>query len=225
MLRIYNSLMFLMALLLSAVTYAYSFDTNSLKLLLKEEMKKSFISNDVNIGDIKFIGFAPTENCIPDRIKIREIKRPYAVEFTFYCGTRQYRALANYEVLLSVYVPQRNLKRGDTLNEEDFIEIKRPAYKIPAGAITKKDELIGRVLKRTVAQGIILKEEHFYSGFPVKRGSHVQVVITSGQVTILTDGVLKYDSAVGEKAKVQCFQTGKEIVGELVEKDKVRVVL
>lgn len=223
--RIKTYLIILIILVISTITQGYSFETNSLKILLKEEIRKSSIGKDVNIGDIKFIGFAPTENCMPERIKIREIKRSHTVEFTFYCGIRQYRALANYEVLVSVYLPQRNLKRGDTLNEEDFIEIKRPAQKIPAGAITKKDEIIGRVLKRTVAQGIILKEDHLYSGIPVKRGSYVRVMITSGQVTILTEGVLKYDSAVGERAKVQCFQTGKEIVGELVDKDKLRVML
>lgn len=203
----------------------FAFDMNLLVNLLKEEIKKSSINREVNIGEIKFIGFSPKENCVPEKLKIREIKRPSSVEFTFYCGPRLYRAIGNYEILVTLYTSQRNLKRGEIIREDDVLEIKRPSGKIPAGAITNKDALIGKVVKRTISQGIILKEDHLYSGIPVKRGSMVRVLITSGKVTIMTDGVLKSDSSVGDMAKVQCFQTGKEIVGELIDKDKVRVLI
>lgn len=203
----------------------FAFDGNLLANLLKEEIRKSSINKEVNIGEIKFIGFSPNGNCIPEKLKIREIKRPNSVEFTFYCGTRQYRAIATYEILLALYISQRNLKRGEFISEEDILEIKKTSDKVPSGAVLNKNELIGKVVKRSISRGIILKQDHLYSGIPVKRGSHVQVLITSGKVTIMTDGVLKSDTTVGEMAKVQCFQTGKEIVGELIDKDKVRIVL
>ncbi len=212
-------------LLIFISSFTYAFDTNLLSAMLKEEMKRITNHNDIQIGQIKFIGFAPTENCNPQKLKITEIKRPSSVEFTFYCGTRQYRAIANYEIMATIYISQRILKRGDSITEADIIEIKKPLSKIPSGAIMDRDEIIGRIVKRTLAQGLIIKNDHLYSGIPVKRGSKVFVMINAGQVSIMTEGVLKSDATVGDLAKVQCLQTGKEIVGKLIEKDKVRVSL
>lgn len=222
----FNIILFLSSVLIFLISSnLFAFDGNLLTTLLREEIRKSSINREVSIGAIKFIGFSPNGNCIPENLKIREIKRPNSVEFTFYCGTRQYRAVATYEILISLYVSKINLIRGEVIAEEDILEIKKPLDRVPSGAILNKDELIGKVVKRSISRGIILKRDHIYVGVPVKRGSYVQVLITSGTVTIMTDGVLKSDTTVGEMVKVQCFQTGKEIVGELIDKDKVRVVL
>lgn len=207
-----------------ALSVSFAFDFNLLSNLIREEMKK-FINREIQVGQIRFIGFPPKDSCRPERLKIREIKRPSSVEFTFYCAERQYRAIADYEALTTLYISQRTLKRGETISEEDIIEIKRPLNRVPAGSIMKKEELLGKVIKRTISQGLIIKEDHVYSGIPVKRGSKVQVFVTAGQVTVLTEGVLKYDAVVGQRAKIHCVQTGKEIVGDLVDKDKVRVNL
>lgn len=205
--------------------YSYALDMDILSKMLKDEIKKTSINRDVIIGQIKFIGFEPKQSCIPEGLKIREIKRPSAVEFTFTCAQKPYRAIANFEILTTIYITQRPILRGQTINEGDIIEIKQSVNRIPAGAITDKNNIIGRVLKRTLAQGLIIKEEHLYSGIPVKRGSRVNIIINTGKVTIMTDGVLKSDATVGENATVICNQTGKEIVGKLIDKDKVRLVL
>jgi flagella basal body P-ring formation protein FlgA len=223
-------------LLLSALGFA--FDKSFLSSLLAEEIKKFASNKEVQVGQIKFIGlalpassqenamhFEPKGNCIPENLKIREIKRPNFVEFTFNCGTRQYRALANYEILSTVYISQKKLQRGQTIEQGDILQIKIPASRVPAGAIIDKDEVIGKVIRRTIAQGLIIKGEHIYPNIPVKRGSRVNITIISGQVTIMTEGVLKYDATVGSNVRVVCEQTGKEIAGILVDKDKVRVTL
>lgn len=207
------------------ISSSFAFDNAFLANLLSNEIKKSPIATDVQIGQIKFIGYEPHEKCNPENLKIREIKRPNAAEFTFKCGNRQYRAIANYEILTRVYITQMPLKRGETVTEEKIMEIKQPLSRLSAGTITDKSLLIGKVVKRTLAKGIIIKEDYLYSGIPVKKGSKVNVIINAGQVMIMTEGVLKSDAVVGGNAHVQCFQTGKEIVGKLIGKDKVRVSL
>ncbi|GAB5046990.1 flagellar basal body P-ring formation chaperone FlgA [Thermodesulfovibrio sp. TK110] len=203
----------------------FAFDTAVLSQLLAKEMKKLSFSKEVQIGQIKFIGFEPERSCIPENVKIREIKRPSSVEFTFNCGKRQHRALANYEILTTVYVTQRSLKRGEPVTEEDIIEIKQPLSRIPSGAITERELIIGKVVKRSLARGLIIKEDYLYPNTPVKKGSKVNVIINAGKVTIVTEGVLKSDAVVGGNARIICIQTGKEIVGKLIDKDKVRVSL
>jgi flagella basal body P-ring formation protein FlgA len=207
------------------ISSSFAFDTAFLANLLSNEIKKSPIATEVQVGQIKFIGYEPHENCNPENLKIREIKRPNAAEFTFKCGNRQYRAIANYEVLTRVYITQIPLKRGEVITEEKIMEIKQPLSRLPVGAITDRNLLIGKVVKRSLTRGLIIKEDYLYSGMPVKKGSKVDVIINTGQVMIMTEGVLKSDAVVGGNARVQCFQTGKEIVGKLVGKDKVRVSL
>lgn len=205
------------------ISSTYAFDKTQLIILLVNEIKKSSINREVQISQIKFIGFEPQGNCISENLKIREIKRPSSVEFTFNCGTRQYRAIANYDILTTIYVTQRPMKRGDTVEEKDLLEIKQPISRVPAGAITDKNLIIGKVVKRSLAQGLIIKDDHLYEGFPVKRGSKVNLIIDTEFVIIMTEGVLKYDSVVGNNARILCIQTGKEIVGKLIDKDTVRV--
>lgn len=219
--------MFVVLILITLIfsSVAQAFDRTVLAELVAKEIKNSSINREVKIGEIKFIGFEPQESCMPQNLKIREIKRPNSVEFTFLCGKRYYRAIAKYEILTTVYVTQRVLKRGETINEEDIMEIKQPLQRVPAGAIMDKSSIIGKTVKRTIATGVIIREDYLYPNIPVKKGSIVNIIINSGQVTIMTEGVLKSDAVVGGNARVQCFQTGKEIVGKLVDKDKVRVSL
>lgn len=203
----------------------FASDNSLLYQLLSREIKKISSDREIQIGQIKFIGFEPQRSCIPENLKIREIKRPSSVEFTFICDGRQYRALANYEVLTTIYVTQRPLKRGESVKEEDILEIKKPLSRIPVGTITDRSLIIGKVAKRNLARGLIIKEDYLYPDTPVKKGSKVNVIVDAGQVTIMTEGVLKSDAVVGGSARVQCFQTGKEIVGKLEDKDRVRVEL
>lgn len=223
--KYFNLFIFTILLSLLSISTSLAFDTSILANMLAREIKKSATNKEVRVDQIKFIAFQPQESCLPEDLKIREIKRPSSVEFTFNCNKRQYRAIANYDILTVIYVAQKPLRRGDTINEDDIIGIKQPVSRIPFGAITNKELIIGKVLKRTLAQGLIIKEEHLYPGIPVKRGSKVNVIINKGQVTIMTEGVLKSDAIVGSNARVRCLQTGKEIVGKLVDKDKVRVSL
>ncbi|MEN2994869.1 MAG: flagellar basal body P-ring formation chaperone FlgA [Thermodesulfovibrio sp.] len=206
-------------------SYVFAFDKNLLSNLLANEIKKSPIATEVHIGQIKFIGHEPKEKCIPENLKIREIKRPSSVEFTFKCGSSHYKAVSNYEVLTKVYVTQIPLKKGEAITEEKIMEIKYPLSKLPAGTITDKDLILGKIVKKSLVKGLIIKEDYLYSNTPVKKGSIVNVIVDTGQVIIMTEGILKVDATVGGKVRVQCLATGKEIVGKLIEKDKVRVSL
>lgn len=204
---------------------SFAFNKADLVDVLTKEIKSSVINKNIIVEEIKFIGFEPQESCVIENLKIREIKRPSSVEFTFYCAKRQYRAIAKYEILTTVYVSKRVLKKGETINEEDILEINQSLQRVPDGAITDKASIIGKVIKRTITNGLIIKENYLYSNMPVKKGSRVNLIISSGNVIIMTEGVLKSDAVVGGNAKIQCLQTGKEVVGELVDKNIVRVWL
>lgn len=220
-----KNFIFIILLTITLPSSVFPFDRNLLADLVAEEIKKSAIDREVLIGQIKFIGFEPKGSCISEKLKIREIKRPSSVEFTFYCGNSFYRAIANYEILIPVYVTQRKIRRGDTINEEDIFEIKQPLSRIPSGALTDKNLILGKVVKRTLARGLIIKEEYIYQGIPVKKGSRVSLIINAGGITVMTEGFLKSDAVVGGIARVQCFHTSKEIEGKLIDRDKVRVLL
>ncbi|MCS7214556.1 MAG: flagellar basal body P-ring formation chaperone FlgA [Thermodesulfovibrio sp.] len=215
----------LLLIILIFANSVLALDSFEITSLLSKEIKKSSLAKEVQIGQIRFIGYEPRERCQPENLSIREIKRPNSVEFTFKCGKGNYRAIANYEILTNVYVTQMPIKRGETISEEKIVEIKQPISKLPVGAITDKSLLIGKITKRSLAKGLIIKEEYLYSNILLKKGSKVNIVVNVGQVMIMTEGVLKSDTIVGETARVECFQTGKEIVGKLIDKENVRVTL
>lgn len=130
---------------------------------------------------------------------------------------------ASYDVFADVYVTARSLSRGEVLSQGDYYTVRQKLSKLPAGAITEKGQIEGKILKASVTDGVIIRSNYLLSSATVKRGQKVSVVVSGDSVVISAKGTLRSDTMVGEVANVMCDLTKKEVSGILVSPTLVRV--
>jgi flagella basal body P-ring formation protein FlgA len=130
---------------------------------------------------------------------------------------------AVYDVLVDVYVTSKALKAGSLLGESDYHALKQKSSRLPAGAITVRKDLEGRMLKATVGQGIVIKSDYLAARAGVKKGTKVTVVVETDNILVSTQGELRRDAVVGGNARVLCDSSKKEVNGILVNPETVRV--
>jgi flagella basal body P-ring formation protein FlgA len=130
---------------------------------------------------------------------------------------------AAYDVFEDVYVTARALTKGDALNQDDYYTVRQKLSKLPAGAITDKHEIEGKILKASLSDGVILRSNFLISALTVKRGKKVSVIVEGENVVLSAKGTLRNDTTVGESANVQCDLTKKEVSGVLISPTLVKV--
>ncbi|MGO9380312.1 MAG: flagellar basal body P-ring formation chaperone FlgA [Dissulfurispiraceae bacterium] len=130
---------------------------------------------------------------------------------------------ASYDVFADVYVTARALSKGEVLSKDDYYIVRQKLSKLPAGAITDKQEIEGKFLKTTIADGVIIKSSNLLSSAMIKRGQKVNVIVSGENVMVSAQGTLRSDTMVGESAHVICDLTKKEVSGILVSPTLVQV--
>jgi flagella basal body P-ring formation protein FlgA len=130
---------------------------------------------------------------------------------------------ASYDVFEDVYVTARALSKGDALNQDDYYTVRQKLSKLPAGAITDKHEIEGKMLKASLADGVILRSNFLVSALTVKRGKKVNVLVEGDNIVLSAKGTLRSDTTVGDAANVLCDLTKKEVSGVLVTPTLVKV--
>lgn len=130
---------------------------------------------------------------------------------------------ASFDILREAFVPSRRLSAGTVLTEGDFYAVKQKSSRLPAGAVTDRGALEGKIVKTALGQGVIIKTDHLTSHISVKRGQRVDIVVEGTSVVLSTKGVLKGDAVVGGTARVVCDNSRKEVSGILIAPQTVKV--
>jgi len=130
---------------------------------------------------------------------------------------------ASYDVFSDVYVTARSLPKGEVLTRDDYYTVRQKISKLPAGAVTDKTDIEGKVLKASVTDGVIIRSNYLISSLMVKKGQKVSLIVSGDNVVISAKGTLRSDTAVGEAANVLCDLTKKEVSGVLVTPSLVKV--
>jgi flagella basal body P-ring formation protein FlgA len=130
---------------------------------------------------------------------------------------------ASYDMLTDVFVTSRPLTRGDVINHGDYYTVRQKLSRLPAGAITNRKDIEGKILKASLTDGIVLRSNFLRSAMTARRGRKVNLLIEGNSVVISAKGTLRNDATVGETANVLCDITKKEVHGVLVTPTLVKV--
>lgn len=122
-----------------------------------------------------------------------------------------------------IVVSTRRLWRDRPLAEEDLAFSRVEIGKIPAGACHEPQELIGKVMNRTIGPGMPVLSKHLAGSKVVKRGRKVTLVAESGGVRIATAGETRENAYVDDAVKVVNLASKKTVTGILIDETTVRV--
>lgn len=174
---------------------------------------------DIASGNHDYVVLGAATNGYSGRNKVN-----YMIALRDKSGSKQQVLVeASYDVLVDVFVYSRALAKGNVVGADSFYSVKQKVSGLPLGAVLKREEIEGKILKMNISQGIVIRSEQLSSFVSIKKGQKVDVVVEGSNVILTTKGVLRKDVPVGGVATVFCDIYKKEVSGILLDANTVKV--
>jgi len=113
----------------------------------------------------------------------------------------------------SIWVAARPLQKGALLQESDLRSVRHESRRVPKGATTDLDSLLGKELERSVREGAVIRAEWLDLPSVVERGQRVRLVIQRSGLRIEGVGRAVSDGALGEEIRVVNLDSRREVSG------------
>jgi len=124
---------------------------------------------------------------------------------------------------VKVVVAKTPIPRG-TLIKGSMVELSQVPSLKARGALSNLKEVVGKVLKRDILPGEVIRERDLAPNFLVKKGQPVRVIYVNGPIHIELLGVSLENGAAGNIIKVKNLSTGKVLRCKVLENGSVLFV-
>ncbi|WP_243644901.1 flagellar basal body P-ring formation chaperone FlgA [Phorcysia thermohydrogeniphila] len=125
---------------------------------------------------------------------------------------------------VEVVVAARDIPKGKVISPSDLKKEKLPSLKVRRGALTF-ESVIGKVAKRDIRAGEVIKGRDLEPNFVVKKGKPVKLIYESGGIHVELLAVALENGAVGDIIKVKNVSTGKVLVCKVIGENTVKFLL
>lgn len=123
-----------------------------------------------------------------------------------------------------VFIPGRVIYPGETIEFAALKEVTLlPGRHRPDDVVTTKQELDGKVAKRTLLPGRYIPANAIRDAWLVEQGAPVQVYFIAGGLTIAATAVTLESGAAGDLVKVRNVDSGKVFSGTVMADGTIRV--
>jgi len=198
---------------------AGSFDLNS---ILKTYLKKNFPWAEIEVSDLKE---SEELSDLPERILIQQGPPGKTVFLLELRNGKKVNAAANVKAYDWIVLSSKALRKGHYLQHTDVYSTLVDITKIPRGAISRVDHVVGKQLTRSINGNLPVVDIMVREQMLVKKGQIVFLVVESPSFTIRTTGEIRRNTYVGSHAKVINLASKKVISGVLVDENTVKVEL
>ncbi len=107
------------------------------------------------------------------------------------------------EVAKDFVVSARNLDDGTVLSDNDVVVVRRWVDRIPRGRIGDPEDVVGMMIKGSIAPNTELKPRMLREPRLVNRGDVVRVILSRGALYMETIGVSTEAGALGDRIKIK----------------------
>jgi flagella basal body P-ring formation protein FlgA len=116
----------------------------------------------------------------------------------------------------------RSVKRGETLQESDFV-VRSIRVSRPGAYASRPSELVGRSLRRNLSQGEAVPLGSVTDVPAIERGKSVTIIAQNAGLTVKTKGEALENGALGETIKVRNIASKTVLTAVVVAGDTVEV--
>jgi len=116
-------------------------------------------------------------------------------------------------IFLDVVIANKRLKRGETLTCNNTGLKRTKVYNNYKNIILDLNSVNGLIAKQVIKENCTIRRGMVRIKPEVKKGELVTIQMKSGSLIVSTAGKSKQDGMIGEKVKVVCNMTGKQITG------------
>lgn len=130
------------------------------------------------------------------------------------CRTPQWTLYvpARIKVESDYMVAARPLASGSTLVEADLKSAHGDIAALPAGTLTRSDQIKGRTLRMAISSGVALRTDQFLPNFAIQRGQKVRVLSRGEGFEVSNEGVALAAAVEGQAVQVR-ISSGKVLQG------------
>jgi len=123
----------------------------------------------------------------------------------------------------SVLTANRPLAKDTIIAASDIKRSKREISQYRSGVFEDKQQLIGMVLKRPLAEGSVFTPREVAPKQLVRRGEPVMILAESRGMTVRVQGEALMDGRHGQMIQVRNTRSGRKLVAEVIATSTVRV--
>jgi flagella basal body P-ring formation protein FlgA len=128
-----------------------------------------------------------------------------------------------FSVMTPVVVTRHPIGRNQSISGGDIKMVDMDLASLPAGVITRPDEVIGLRARRTLHIDTPLREDLVERPPLVDRGDIVKIVLVSGGLVVSTLGEVKEKGRRGEKISVVNLESKRRVLAQVVDSKTVKV--
>jgi flagella basal body P-ring formation protein FlgA len=125
--------------------------------------------------------------------------------------------------MIDVVALLQPLRRGDILKEEDLDVIRLARNKVPAGALTEADDILGKEARTNIRANAPLARRDFQRPMLVERGEKVTVVYEMAGMKLTSRAQAMEDGAKGDVIDVRNLQSRRIVPATVSSRGQVRV--
>lgn len=170
----------------------------------------------------------PYEIKVNPENKILRFKGYLNLPIEIYIGGKIYRRLnlaLNIRLQEMVAVAKKTINCGEKIEETNISWEKKDTSYLPADVVTSIDMLKGKIAKRTIISGSVIRENMIDIPTLVFPNKEVKVLVKVGNVRAETIGIAKEKGKKDEIIKVINKRTKKEIWAKVIDENLVEVFL
>lgn len=131
--------------------------------------------------------------------------------------------LGRYTAYASVAVAAKYIKFGDIIQLDDVKDLKIRIDSIKNADFVSSNEIVGMQAKKYVSISSIIRKMDVANPPVIKNNDPVNIVYSSGVINLKTNGIALSPGAVGDVIKVKNATSGAVLLGQIVNKNTVRI--
>ena len=212
----------------------------SFQAITESEFRKIFINflcrhlgkenQDILLSKLRIVGNKPVpfgklsfQLYQKDKRKFRGYVRLTAVVYVDGVVKNKVKLFGWVDVFDSVVCVTRNLKKGETITQDDIYLVRKNISHMNQKALTDTGKAVGLMTKHSVKANTCLKEWMLEKSPIVGRGDVVTIVAETGGLRVTAPGKVLAKGYLGERVRIQNLMSKKEIYAKVVNSSTVKV--
>ncbi len=194
-----------------------------------EEKVRKFINQKFEKVEIVSVNLTNKTYLIPStsisekiKIKSESLKNLYLEYQIYENGNLTYKIPVTVSIkkYMKVVSAKRDIPKGKIITLED-LKTTEIEFKRRSNYITEIENAVGKVAKRDILKGTVIKTSLLKPDYKVKRRKNVKIIYRNGNINIELMGLALENGAVGDIVKIKNISSGKVILCKVIKENTV----
>ncbi|MGK5095210.1 flagellar basal body P-ring formation chaperone FlgA [Deltaproteobacteria bacterium TL4] len=127
------------------------------------------------------------------------------------------------KVYKDIFVAKDTIKQDHIVQETDLMKVRRNVDRLPATYIDDKNEVIGKMAKRTISPQEVMKENIMATPFLVETGERLLIVYETKSLRLTAEGIALSKGHMGDRIPVRNLESKTVVYANVKARNQVQV--